>query len=295
MSLDLTGTGVAIVTPFKNDKSIDYDALGRLVEHIVSNGVEYIVVLGTTGESVTLNADEKRSVTSKVLEVNRGRIPVVLGIGGNNTSEVILELTNTNTEGIDAILSVSPYYSKPTQEGIYQHYQALNAASPKPIILYNVPARTGSNVLPETVLRIANDCSKVIAIKEASGDVSQSMEIIKSKPSGFYVISGDDLMTLPLVASGADGVISVVANAYPKEFSNMVRQAATGDLVSARKNHYLLHDFINYLFAEGNPGGIKAALKILGITGDDLRLPLANVSEVTYNKLEELIIDIKKA
>ena len=295
MSLDLSGTGVAIITPFKNDKSVDYNALERLIEHIVSNGVEYIVVLGTTGESVTLTAEEKRSVTDKVLEVNKGRIPVVLGIGGNDTAEVIHAMKNTNLEGISAILSVSPYYNKPTQEGIYQHYKALNEVSPRPIILYNVPARTGSNVLARTVLRIASDCPKVIAVKEASGDVGQSMEIIKNRPKGFFVLSGDDLITLPLVAAGADGVISVVAKAYPKEFSDMVRQAASGDLVSARKNHYLLQDFINYLFADGNPGGIKAALKILGITGDDLRLPLVNVSDATFNKLEELIKGIKKA
>lgn len=295
MSLDLKGTGVAIVTPFNDDKSVDFASLERLVEHIISNGVEYIVVLGTTGESVTLNKEEKRRVTDKVLEVNKSRLPVVLGIGGNNTSEVIKEMKEAELEGISAILSVSPYYSKPTQEGIYQHYKALNEACALPIILYNVPARTGSNVLAKTVLRIANDFNNVIAVKEASGDVSQAMEIIINKPDGFFVISGDDLMTLPLVASGADGVISVVANAYPKEFSDMVRQTASGDLKSARKNHFLLQDFINYLFADGNPGGIKAALKILGITRDDLRLPLVNVSQSTYTKLEELINDIKKA
>lgn len=289
MSPNFKGTGVAIVTPFNQKKEVDYTALGNLIEHIVRGGVEYIVVLGTTGESVTLNQHEKRAILEKVLEVNANRIPVVLGIGGNDTASIIRQLEEANTIGVDGILSVSPYYNKPTQEGIYQHYKALNEVTPKPMILYNVPPRTGSNVLPETVVRIAHDCKNIVAVKEASGDMVQSMVIIRDKPKDFQVLSGEDMLTLPLIACGADGVISVVANAFPREFSDMVRQAASNNYISARNNHYELMEIIKYLFVEGNPGGVKAALKILGVTGDDLRLPLVNVSANTYKKLEELI------
>lgn len=289
MSPNFKGTGVAIVTPFNQKKEVDYTALGNLIEHIVRGGVEYIVVLGTTGESVTLNQHEKRAILEKVLEVNANRIPVVLGIGGNDTASIIRQLEEANTIGVDGILSVSPYYNKPTQEGIYQHYKALNEVTPKPMILYNVPPRTGSNVLPETVVRIAHDCKNIVAVKEASGDMVQSMVIIRDKPKDFQVLSGEDMLTLPLIACGADGVISVVANAFPREFSDMVRQAASNNYISARNNHYELMEIIKYLFVECNPGGVKAALKILGVTGDDLRLPLVNVSANTYKKLEELI------
>jgi len=295
MSLSLKGTGVAIVTPFNSNKEIDFTGLERLIHHITENGVEYIVVLGTTGESVTLSADEKRAVLDKVLETNNGELPIILGIGGNNTMDVATQMKTTNLEGVSAILSVSPYYNKPTQEGIYRHYEVLNEASPLPIILYNVPARTGSNVLPETVLRIAHAFNNIVAVKEASGDIDQSMRIIRDKPDHFFVLSGDDGITLPLMSCGADGVISVVANAFPKEFSDMVREAAANDFDAARKNHYQLHELIKYLFVEGNPGGVKAALKILNITGDDMRLPLVNVGNETYKKLESLIQDIKKA
>lgn len=293
MSADFRGTGVAIVTPFNAKKEVDTKALSRVTEHIIQGNAEYIVVLGTTGESVTLNSDEKKTVLNCVIGANNGRKGIVLGIGGNNTAEIIRQMKTTDVKGVDAILSVSPYYNKPSQEGIYQHYKALNAESPLPIILYNVPPRTGSNVTAETVLRIASDCSNIIAVKEASGDLYQCMQIIKNRPKGFLVLSGDDIITLPLMACGADGVISVVANAFPREFSDMVRQAAAGDYESARKNHYKLEQIIKYLFAEGSPGGIKAALKILGITGDDLRLPLVNVSSATYNKLEELIAEVR--
>lgn len=293
MSPNFKGTGVAIVTPFNQKKEVDYTALGNLIEHIVRGGVEYIVVLGTTGESVTLNQHEKRAILEKVLEVNANRIPVVLGIGGNDTASVIRQLEEANTIGVDGILSVSPYYNKPTQEGIFQHYKALNEVTPIPMILYNVPPRTGSNVLPETVVRIAHECKNIVAVKEASGDMVQSMVIIRDKPKDFQVLSGEDMLTLPLIACGADGVISVVANAFPREFSNMVRKAASNDYVSARNNHYELMEIIKYLFVEGNPGGVKAALKILGVTGDDLRLPLVNISANTYKKLEELIKSLK--
>lgn len=293
MSPNFKGTGVAIVTPFNQKKEVDYTALGNLIDHIVRGGVEYIVVLGTTGESVTLNQHEKRAILEKVLEVNANRIPVVLGIGGNDTASVIRQLEEANTIGVDGILSVSPYYNKPTQEGIFQHYKALNEVTTKPMILYNVPPRTGSNVLPETVVRIAHECKNIVAVKEASGDMVQSMIIIRDKPKDFQVLSGEDMLTLPLIACGADGVISVVANAFPREFSGMVREAASNNYVSARNNHYELMEIIKYLFVEGNPGGVKAALKILGVTGDDLRLPLVNVSANTYKKLEELIKSLK--
>lgn len=295
MSLSLKGTGVAIVTPFNSNKEVDFQGLENLVHHISDNGVEYIVVLGTTGESATLSGTEKTAVLDKVLEVNNGKLPIVLGIGGNNTMEVANQIKSTNVDGVSAILSVSPYYNKPTQEGIYRHYEVLSDVTPLPIILYNVPSRTGSNVLPETVLRIAHDFSNIIAVKEASGDIEQSMQIIKDKPDHFFVLSGEDGITLPLMSCGADGVISVVANAMPREFSDMVRQAAANDYINARKNHYLLDEFTKYLFIEGNPGGVKAALKILDIIGDDLRLPLVNVGNDTYNKLQSLIQDIKKA
>ncbi len=289
MSHKFKGTGVAIVTPFNSNKEVDLASLDKLVRFITEGGVEFIVVLGTTGESVTLTKDEKRAVLDQVLETNAGKLPVVLGIGSNNTAEVISSFKSTDLNGVDGILSVSPYYNKPTQEGIYQHYRALNEETDKPIILYNVPSRTGSNVLPDTVLRVAHDCKNVVAVKEASGDVTQSMAIVKDRPEGFLVLSGDDALTLPIMSSGGDGVISVVANAFPREFSDMVRQAVANDYDAARENHYKVLEIIDYLFAEGNPGGIKAALKILGVTGDDMRLPLVNVSDATFNKLESLI------
>jgi 4-hydroxy-tetrahydrodipicolinate synthase len=224
-----------------------------------------------------------------VLEANQDLLPVVLGIGGNNTSAVVKELESTDLNGINGILSVSPYYNKPTQEGIFQHYKAINESTDRPIILYNVPARTGSNVLPQTVVRIANECRNVSAVKEASANIEQSMEIIRDKPEEFVVLSGDDALTLPLIACGAEGVISVVANAFPFEFSNMVRDCIASKFEKAKDNHYALLEIIKYLFTDGNPGGVKAALKILGVTGDDMRLPLVNVSDATYKKLDELI------
>lgn len=290
--INLRGTGVAIVTPFLADKSVDIEGLTNLVNHLINGNVEYLVVMGTTGESVTLNKEEKQLVLSTVLSVNNGRLPVVLGIGGNNTQEVVNTIKNTDFNGVSAILSVSPYYNKPTQEGIYQHYKAIANASPLPIILYNVPGRTSSNITASTTLRLANDFENIIAVKEASGNLEQAMQIIKNKPEGFYIVSGDDALTLPIVASGGDGVISVVANAYPQEFSDMVRATLNHDLKTAQNLHYKLLDFINLLFAEGNPGGIKAALKILGICGDDLRLPLVNVSDETFNKIKKEIAKI---
>lgn len=288
MNKQLQGTGVALVTPFDNSGKVDYAALGNLVENIILNGVDYLVVLGTTGESVTLNKQEKKQVVSHVIAVNNSRLPVVLGLGGNNTYELIEQISETDFNGISAILSVSPYYNKPTQEGIYQHYKLISEKSPVPIILYNVPGRTSSNLLPETTIRLASDFKNIIAIKEASGNMEQVMRILNHKPKDFMVISGDDSLTLPMIACGAQGVISVVANAYPKEFSDMVRHSLKGDFETARINHYKLLEIIDNLFVEGNPAGIKACLKIREITGDNLRLPLVNVGDNTFNKLKLL-------
>jgi 4-hydroxy-tetrahydrodipicolinate synthase len=283
------GTGVAIVTPFNEDKSVDYNALERLMEHLISNGINYIVVQGTTGESVTLSNEEKKETLAFIIKVNNRRLPIVLGIGGNATASVVADFKSTDLTGVDAILSVSPYYNKPTQEGIYQHYKAISEASTLPIILYNVPGRTASNILPETTLRLARDFKNIIAVKEASGSLEQCMEIINNKPEGFLVISGDDAITLPFIASGGDGVISVIANAFPKGFSGMVLSALNHDIENAQELHYKYFSMIHYLFLEGNPAGVKAALKELNITGDDVRLPLVNVSEKTNIKIKELI------
>ncbi|MEJ6736703.1 MAG: 4-hydroxy-tetrahydrodipicolinate synthase [Flavobacteriales bacterium] len=285
----LKGTGVAIVTPFNTDRSVDYTSLEKLVDHLISNGINYLVVQGTTGESVTLSQTEKEETLAFIIKVNNGRLPIVLGIGGNCTNTVVEAFKNTNTTGVDAILSVSPYYNKPTQEGIYQHYKAISEVSLLPIILYNVPGRTSSNVLPATTLRLANDFDNIIAVKEAAGSLEQCMEIINNKPAGFLVISGDDALTLPMIASGGDGVISVLANAFPKGFSDMVSAALNNEIVTARALHYKYFEMIHYLFIEGNPAGVKAALKELDITGDTVRLPLVNVSPETNNKIKELM------
>jgi 4-hydroxy-tetrahydrodipicolinate synthase len=283
------GTGVAIVTPFNADKSVDYTGLKNLVEHLITNGIDYLVVQGTTGESVTLTPKEKEETLAFIIKLNNGRLPIVLGVGGNCTATVVAAFQTTDFSGVDAVLSVSPYYNKPTQEGIYQHYKAIAAVSQLPIILYNVPGRTSSNILPTTTVRLANDFDHIIAIKEASGSLVQCMEIINTKPEDFLVISGDDALTLPMIASGADGVISVFANAFPKGFSTMVQAALNNDMNSARALHYKYFSLHDYLFVEGNPAGIKAALKALHIIGDVVRLPLVNVSEKTNNAIKERI------
>lgn len=257
---NFTGTGVAIVTPFTTKGDIDFPALTKLVEHLIKGRVEYIVVLGTTGETATLSKEEKQQVIAHIIKATKKRIPLVLGVGGNNTAEIVMQLKKDNLSGFDAILSVSPYYNKPSQEGIYQHYKAIAKASPLPIILYNVPGRTASNITAETTLRLANEFKNIIAIKEASGNIEQCMKIIKYRPDNFLIISGDDNLTLPLIASGADGVISVVANAYPKDFSDMVRFALVHDLKNAQKLHYKLMEITEQLFADGNPGGVKVVL-----------------------------------
>jgi len=287
------GTGVAIVTPFSKDGNVDFKGLTSLIEHLIKGKVEYLVVLGTTGESAVLTKDEKSAVINHVVDTVEGRVPLVLGIGGNNTQEVVDTIKHSNLKGFSAILSVSPYYNKPSQEGIYQHYKMIAGVSPLPIILYNVPGRTMSNMTSETTLRLANDFKNIIAIKEASGNVEQCMRIIKNKPKDFLVISGDDNLTLPLIAAGADGVISVIANAYPKDFSEMVRQALAGNIAQAQKLHYKTFEITEQLFADGNPGGVKIALELLKVCGSNVRLPLVKPNEKVQKRLKELVTSYK--
>lgn len=284
------GTGVALVTPFNADGSVDFKGLENLINHIINGGVDYLVSLGTTGETATLNADEKKAIWQFTAEINQGRVPLVAGIGGNNTREVCNHLKHFEHSAYDAILSVSPYYNKPAQEGIYQHYKAVAEASPLPVILYNVPGRTGSNVTAETTLRLAHDCKNIIAVKEASANFDQFNRIIKDKPEDFLFISGDDPITLPMIALGAVGVISVVGNALPAIFSTMVRMCLSGNFIEAQPLHYSMTEITSHFFAEGNPGGVKAALKLLDICGDTLRLPLVNISPET---LENIRIELK--
>jgi 4-hydroxy-tetrahydrodipicolinate synthase len=283
------GTGVALVTPFHKQSAIDFGSLEKLVEHTITNGVNYLVVLGTTGESVTLSKEEKCAVIQFVVETTNKRVPIVLGVGGNNTQDVINILRTSTLDGVDAILSVVPYYNKPQQKGIYLHYKNISAASPLPIILYNVPGRTSVNMKAETTLMLANEFSNIIGVKEASGNMEQIMTILEKRPKDFLVISGDDLLTLPLLALGADGVISVVANAFPKEFSEMVQLGLKGDVKKAREIHFRLMEFITVLFADGSPAGIKAALEIKGIIANHLRLPLVKVEKNIYSQLNAII------
>lgn len=287
------GTGVAIITPFRGDGSIDFNSLKDLINHIIENGIDYIVVLGTTGEAATMNDDEKSAIVNFVIEVADKRVPIVIGIGGNNTSRIVTTIKSSNFEGVDAILSVSPYYTKPSQKGIYLHYKTISSASPMPIILYNVPGRTSSNISAETTLQLAHDFSNIIAVKEASGNLDQIGTIIKNKPKDFLVLSGDDPLALPMIAMGANGIISVTANAFPFEFAKLINAALKGDFIEARKYHYLLIEIIHSLFTDGNPAGIKAALSIKGIISNHLRLPLTTVSRATYNQLTNLIEAIK--
>jgi len=286
MRANIKGTGIALVTPFNEDKSVDFDGLKKLVNHCILGGVEYLVSMGTTGESATLNTSEKEAVTKTIIEATDSRVPIVLGVGGNNTLEVAKALETTDLSQIEAVLSVSPYYNKPTQAGIYRHYKALAEATDTPIIVYNVPGRTASNVTAETVLALAHDFKNIAAVKEASGDLNQVMEIIQNRPEGFLVLSGDDNLTFPMLALGGDGVISVSGQAFPRVFSGMVRDGLNGFSDKARGAHYELFNLTNMLFAEGNPGGIKAALKVLGICNDHLRLPLWPISKELYGKIE---------
>jgi 4-hydroxy-tetrahydrodipicolinate synthase len=281
------GTGVALVTPFKKDFSVDTEALIRIVNHVIEGGVEYLVVLGTTAETATLTKEEKELVIKTVLEANDKRLPVVLGVGGNNTAEVVTELKTRNFEGIDAILSVSPYYNKPTQEGIYQHFKQIGENSPVPVIIYNVPGRTGSNVLPSTVLRLAIDVENIIGIKEAAGDIVQAMKIIQHKPKDFLVISGDDMITLPMVLAGGAGVISVIGEGYPQQFSEMVRLGLERKVDEAYALHYQIADSIDMIFEQGNPGGIKEIFKALDLAENTMRLPLVNVNKDLAKRLSD--------
>lgn len=287
----LRGTGVALVTPFDHKNQLDLTALAKLVNHVLNGKCEYVVVMGTTGESVTLSTQEKRSALDTVVASVKGRVPVVLGLGGNNTEELIASINNYNLKGVDAFLSVSPYYNKPSQAGIIAHYRAFAKASPLPILLYNVPGRTGSNMLTETSLLLAKE-KKIIGIKEASGNMAQVMELIQHRPEGFLVISGDDDLALAQTAMGADGVISVVANAWPSEFSEMIRQGLKSNLEKARKIHYKLLPVIPLLFREGNPAGIKYVLNKMNICSDKVRLPLVPVSK---NLGKELTSYLKKS
>ncbi len=283
------GTGVAIITPFKEDFTVDVEGLSNLVQDQVDNGIEYIVVLGTTGESATLSSKEKELVKETIIKANNGKLPLVLGVGGNNTAALIEELKSTNLDAYDAVLSVSPYYNKPSQEGIYQHYKALAAASPKPIILYNVPGRTASNILPETVKRLASDFSNIIGIKEAAGDIVQAMKLISLVPKDFLVISGDDMITLPMVFAGGQGVISVIGQGLPKAFSDMVRLGLDGKVKEAYKLHYKIAPSIDMIFAEGNPVGIKSLLEAKNMCKPVVRLPLVKASDKLKDEIQAFV------
>ena len=273
------GTGVALITPFNKDLSVDFDALTKLVEYNIANGIEYLVISGTTGESATITREEKEAITSHIVKVNNGRLPLVLGIGGNNTQAIIDEINTTDLSSIDAILSVSPYYSKPTQQGIYMHFQTISKASPVPIILYNVPGRTSKNMLPETIIRLANDFENIIAVKEAGNNFAQYLELIRNKPKDFHIISGDDDLALAITLAGGSGVISVIGQALPREFSDMIRYGTAKDADASYKIHFELIGIINLIFSENNPAGIKAVLKTINISKSYVRLPLVEASE----------------
>ena len=282
----LQGTGVAIITPFKSGMQVDFDALGKVIDFIIENGIEYIVTLGTTGETPTLDTEEKFEIINYTFEKVNNRVPVVVGIGGNNTREVMENLQSYPLEKATAVLSASPYYNKPSQEGIFQHYKNVADASPKPVILYNVPGRTGSNITAETTLRLAKEIENIAGIKEASGNMVQCMHILRDRPDDFLVVSGDDHLTLPLIACGMDGVISVAANCFPKDFSEMVRLSLKDDFASARPLHYKCLEGNDLLFAENNPAGVKAFLYELGLIENVLRLPVVPLSSSLHQKVK---------
>jgi 4-hydroxy-tetrahydrodipicolinate synthase len=274
------GTGVALITPFNADLSIDFDALERLVEYNIENGTDYLVICGTTGESVTVTTDEKMQLVKFIAKVNKGRLPLVLGVGGNNTAKVVTEIKSTDFSDIDGILSVSPYYSKPTQEGIYQHFKAVSEVATKPIILYNVPGRTASNMSPETTLRLAKDFNNIIAVKEAGNNVHQYLELLRTKPKDFLVLSGDDDLALGVALAGGSGVISVIGQALPKEFSEMIRLGIAGKAKEAYEIHFKLMPITGLIFSENNPSGIKAVLEGLDISQSHVRLPLVEATDL---------------
>ncbi|WP_298315429.1 4-hydroxy-tetrahydrodipicolinate synthase [uncultured Aquimarina sp.] len=288
MSAFLKGTGVALATPFNSDGSIDFAGVGSLVEFCIDGGVEYLVVLGTTAESVTLTKEEKKSLVAHIVKINNKRLPLMIGIGGNNTAAILQEMKDTDLSNFDAILSVVPMYNRPSQEGIYQHYKTINDQASLPILLYNVPSRTGTNMTAETTLRLAQ-LDKIVGIKEATGDFTQVLKILKDRPKDFLVISGDDALALPAVAAGGDGVISVVGQGFPKEFSEMIRLGLSGETKKAFEILYKMLPILDYAFEEGNPAGIKNILKVKGICEDYLRLPLISVSKNLANKIEEFV------
>jgi len=287
----LRGSGVALVTPFQKNAEIDFQALQRLIDHVINGGIDYVVSMGTTGESVTLSEAERFEIIKKTVDYVDGRVPVVAGFGGNNTAELIRSINRFDFTGIDAILSASPYYNKPTQEGIYQHYMAIDAICPVPIILYNVPGRTSSNIEAKTTIRLAEDSNNIVAVKEASGNLVQMMHIANGTPDTFLLISGDDAITLPILSIGGSGVISVIANAYPSLFSNMVNFGLNNDVKSAKEPHYKLLSITEAIFKEGNPAGVKYILQMMGIMNDTVRLPLAPISK---NLKEEITREMEK-
>ena len=284
--------GVALITPFKEDESVDYDALLRLVDYQLQNGTDYLVVLGTTAETPTLTEGEKKQIVELVVNKVNGQIPVIIGEGGNNTRAIVHKLKKNDYVGIDGILSVVPYYNKPSQEGIYQHYKAISEASPLPIIAYNVPGRTGVNMTADTTLRIANEFRNIVAVKEASGNMTQMDDIIKRKPEHFDVISGDDGVTFPLITLGAVGVISVIGNAFPREFSRMTRLALEGDYASALTIHHSFNELFNLLFVDGNPAGVKCMLNMMGYIQNKLRLPLVPTRITTYEQIRNVLLEL---
>ena len=285
----LKGTGVALVTPFHKDGSIDFKSFKKIIERCIDGKVEYLVPLGTTGESATLTSNERSAITDFVIEIVNKRIPVVLGLGGNNTQEILNLINENKFDGIDAILSVSPYYNRPSQRGIFQHYKMIANECPVPVILYNVPSRTGSNMDADTILQLAHEVQNIMAIKEASGSIEKVMKIISKKPKDFLVISGDDILAFPVLACGGDGVISVISNAYPKDFSEMVRLALGGNFEKAKKIHYKLLEITQDIFIDGNPSGIKGLLNVLNLCTENVRLPLTSVNKATMNRFEALI------
>ena len=287
------GLGIALVTPFTADGQVDYKSLKRLLEYQIDNGADFLCILATTGETPCLTQQEKDNITQLVKDVNHGRLPILKGCGGNNTAAIVEELKNSDWTGIDGILSVCPYYNKPSQEGLYQHFKAIADASPLPVVLYNVPGRTGINLKPETTVRLANDCENIVAIKEASGSLEQVDEIIKNKPKRFDVISGDDALTFSMVASGAAGVISVIGNALPKEFSRMIRLEFRGEYEPARKLHHAFTELYSLLFVDGNPAGVKALLHEMGFIENQLRLPLVPTKVSTLQKMAEILKDLR--
>lgn len=290
----LIGTGVALVTPFREDFSVDTEALKGIVNFSVDGGIEYLVILGTTAENATLSLEEKELVIKTVIEANNGRLPLVLGVGGNDTRKIVEELNTRDFSPFVAILSVSPFYNKPTQEGIYQHFKAISQASPIPVIIYNVPGRTASNMLPSTVFRLANDFENIVAIKEAAGDMTQALQLLKNKPKDFLVISGDDMIALPMVLAGGAGVISVIGQGFPKQFSEMIRLGLNRKVDDAYKLQYLLMDCIDMIFEQGNPAGIKQVFQSLGIAENVVRLPLVPVDESLQNRIADFVKNIDK-